>query len=280
LSSIVMIAVLAGALLHAIWNAIIRGASDKSLDTLLILSGAGLLTTFALPFVSVPAAASWPYLGASVLIHVAYFSVVAFTYRDSDLSFAYPVMRGSAPALSAVAVLFIVHESPSFTGWAGILIVSSGIVLLASDSWLAGALKARTLMLPLASAAITVTYTLVDGMGARLSEHPLSYTGWMVLLTAIPFLVWSCIRRGRNVATHMRSRWSLGLVGGACTLVSYSLALWAMAHTSIALVASLRETSVAFGAFIAIVFLGERVGLVRCLSIVLVLIGAIAIGMS
>src|SRR5512143_93583 len=158
-----MAVVLAGALLHAVWNVLVRSAADKFFNTALIVGGAAAWTACWLPFAPSPAAESWPYLAASVLIHVVYFSFVALSYRDADLSFVYPLMRGSAPALSAVFVAFIIHESPSVTGWAGVLLISFGILLLAGDSLRSGSLRLRPTALALANGGVIVVYTLVDG---------------------------------------------------------------------------------------------------------------------
>ena len=275
-----MAVVLFGALLHAVWNALVRAASDKFLNTVLIVGGAGLWTACWLPFAPIPAVESWPYLAASVLIHIAYFSFVALSYRNADLSFVYPIMRGSAPALSAVVVAVVVQESPSPGGWMGVLLVSLGIIVLSADSWRSGSLKFSPTALALTNAGVIVIYTLVDGVGARLSHHPVSYTGWLFLLTAIPLLVASFAKQYRKAAIHLRLNWGKGLIGGACTLGSYGLALWAMTHAPIALVAALRETSVIFGILIAAVFLKEHVSPLRCLSILAVAAGAIAIKMS
>jgi drug/metabolite transporter (DMT)-like permease len=276
----IMAAVLAGALLHAIWNVLVRAASDKFLNTALIVAGAGAVTAGWLPFAPAPAVESWPYLAASVFVHVAYFSFVALSYRDADLSFVYPLMRGSAPALSAVVVALLVHESPSPIGWVGVLLVSAGILLLAGDSWRSGSLRLAPTVVALANGGVIVTYTLIDGVGVRLSGHPVSYTGWMFFLTAFPLLIASFALQGRKAARNIRLNWGKGLVGGACTLSSYALALWAMTHAPIALVAALRETSVVFGTLIAAGFLRERVSPMRYLSILIITAGAIAIKVS
>ena len=275
-----MAVVLAGALMHAVWNVLVRSASDKFLNTSLVVGGAGALTACGLPFAPVPAVESWPYLGASVLIHVAYFSLVALSYRDADLSFVYPLMRGSAPAFSAIFVAILVHESPSPSGWIGVFLVSGGILLLANDSWRSGSLRLTPMVVALANAGVIVTYTLIDGVGVRLSGHPFSYTGWMFFLTAFPLLIASFARKGRGAARNIRLNWGRGLVGGACTLSSYALALWAMTHAPIALVAALRETSVVFGTLIAACFLKESVTPMRYLSVFIITAGAIAIKVS
>lgn len=124
----VMVIVLFAAILHAGWNALIRASSHTFQDTVLIVLGAGVWTAFVLPLVPIPAVESWPYLAGSVLIHVAYFSLAAFSYRSGQLSFVYPLMRGSAPVLTAVAGVWLINESPSLGGWTGLLLISFGVL--------------------------------------------------------------------------------------------------------------------------------------------------------
>jgi drug/metabolite transporter (DMT)-like permease len=275
-----MAAILLGALLHAIWNALIRAGSDKIASTLSIVVGAGLVTASFLPFVPTPAAASWPYLAASVLIHVVYFLLFALSYRNADLSFVYPIMRGAAPAVSAIAVVFILNESPSSLGWVGVLLVCFSIILLTADSWRTGTLRFAPTAIALANAGVIVIYTLVDGVGARSSGNAFSYTGWMILLTAAPVTIACFVKRPQYMAASIRENFTRVFAGGACTFGSYGLALWAMTQAPIALVAALRETSVVFGTIIAATILHEHVSPMRYLAILGVTAGAIAIKVS
>lgn len=272
----VMAIVLFAAALHASWNALVRASSDKFQDTVLIVLGAGVWTALLLPLLPVPALPSWPYLAASVLIHVAYFALVAISYRGGELSFVYPLMRGSAPALSAVAAALLLDESPSPGGWTGVLLISCGILVLAGDAWRSGTMRAAPTLFALVNAGVIVMYTLVDGQGARLSGHALSYTGWMFLLTAPLLLAIAAAGRGPSVLLRIRLGWRRGLLGGACTLASYGLALWAMTRAPIALVAALRETSVVFALIIAAWFLKEPMTRPRVASIFIVCTGAVA----
>lgn len=273
----VMAIVLFAALLHAGWNALVRASADKFLDTVMIVAGAGIWTAVLLPLMPLPATESWPYLAASVLIHVAYFALVAVSYRGGELSFVYPLMRGSAPALTAVGGLLLINESPSAGGWAGVLLISCGVLVLAADSLRSGTFRIAPAAFALTNAGVIVIYTLVDGQGARLSGHAFSYTGWMFLLTAPLLLAIAAAGQGRGIVQRIRRGWRRGLLGGACTLASYGLALWAMTRAPIALVAALRETSVVFAVLLAAVFLKEPVTRVRYVSIVAVCAGAVAI---
>lgn len=276
-----MAVVLFSALLHASWNGLVRAATDKFDNTVLIVVGAGALAACALPWLAFPAAASWPFLAASVLIHTAYFWLVAFAYRGAGLSFVYPIMRGTAPVFSALAVLALLGESPSFGGWIGLLMICGGVTMLAGDAWRVGTLNTGALWSALLNAAVIVLYTVADGQGVRLARGAFAYTGWMFALTGLLLLAGSAAMRSRGgmtgIAQRMRQRWKAMLLGGGCTLGSYALALWAMTRAPIATVAALRETSVIFAAIIAARLLHEPISHRRYLSIATVSVGAIAI---
>lgn len=275
-----MLAILFGAALHATWNAFVRSAPNKFMDTILVLLGMGFWTGCILPFVPFPATASWPYLIASVLIHVVYFSLVVLSYRDAELSFAYPIMRGTAPACSAILAASLLKESPSFIGWVGVLLISCGVVVLSLDSWRSGSLRRAPLFIALSNAGVIVIYTIVDGVGVRLSGNALSYIGWAFFLPIVPIFVALLIRWRGPAASYVRHHVARGMIGGACILGSYGIALWAMTRAPIALVAGLRETSVLFAMVIATLFLGEQISRWRFLSIVTISAGAIAIKLS
>ena len=273
----VMLLVLLGAALHAAWNGLMKGGSDKHLDLVAILTGAALLTLCWLPFLPLPARASWPFLLTSTLIHMVYFTLLALSYRKGDMSLVYPLMRGAAPALTAVGSLMFLTEHPSWGGWVGVSLVSGGALLLACDNRRSAGFQIAPILLALANAATIVLYTLLDGTGARLSEHAFSYTSWGFLLCALLFTPAALLIRRQEAMRHLRKEWRTGFLGGACSLTAYSTALWAMTRAPIASVAALRETSILFGVLIATFLLKERVTRLRFLAAFLVVAGAVAI---
>lgn len=280
MSDRVMAAVLLGALLHAAWNALLRHSSDRTRDVVLVVAAAALLSLPALALLPLTAPPSWPWLAASGAIHVVYFLLVAHAYRHAELSFAYPLMRGLAPAGTAVLAALLLAEWPPAAGWLGVALICGGVLLMAGDSWRSGGLHGRALLFPLATAGTVVIYTVIDGQGARLAGNAFAYNGWLFVLTALPLLLLFVARDGRATTAYLRLHWQRGLLGGFCTLASYGLALWAMTQAPIALVAALRETSVVFGALIAAVWLGERVARLRWIVIGLVCAGAMAIRLA
>ncbi|MCW3054243.1 MAG: integral rane protein [Chthonomonadales bacterium] len=272
-----MLLVLLGASLHATWNALVKGGKDKYLDTVGVLIGATLLTLLYLPFLPLPARASWPYLAASTLVHQAYFTLIALSYRKGDLSLVYPVTRGTAPALTALCSEVILHERLSFAGWAGVLLVSSGVLFLAFDHKRSEGFHLTPILLALANAAVIALYTLSDGQGVRLSGNALSYTSWGFLLCALLFVPVALLIRKQEAVQHFKTEWRKGIIGGGCSLAAYSLALWAMTRAPIASVAALRETSILFGVLIAAFTLKEYVTKMRIVAALLILAGAIVI---
>lgn len=169
-----MLVVLLAAALHAIWNAIIKAGPEKFADTVLVTIGAAIVPGFLLPWIPLPAPSSLPYLAASVVIHFGYFSLVALAYRAGDLSYAYPIMRGVAPLLTALVAGIVIHEPLTAGGKTGILLLS-GILTLTSDSWWSGKVGFAPTAIGLTNAVVISMYTLVDGIGLRLAGKPESY---------------------------------------------------------------------------------------------------------
>jgi drug/metabolite transporter (DMT)-like permease len=276
----ILFPILCSAALHAGWNALVKAGSNRLMDTVLVVTGAGMVTALAVPFLPLPEPACWHYLAGSVLIHLWYFIATSFAYRAGDFGLVYPLTRGSAPALTALAAVALLDEWPSRGGWAGIALISGGALLLVADSRRGGGVRAAAVGLALANASVIVIYTVVDGAGARLSGQPFSYTAWMLLLTSGLLIALALIVGQRQAVRHLAGRWHIGLLGGGCTFTSYALALWAMTHAPIALVAALRETSIVFGVILAAFVLKERVTRLRCLSILSIAAGAITVKVS
>jgi len=279
MSTDVLLLVLLAAFLHASWNAVVKSSPDKFLDIVFVTASAAAICVVAVPFLPLPAASSWPYIVASAAIHVLYFMLIGAAYRSGDMSHAYPLMRGAPPLLVALASGPLIGERLAAGEWSGIVLICAGILglLLASPP---GANKARTTRLALLNAATVAAYTLVDGTGVRLSGHAESYTMWMFALTALPILAWALARRTADALAHLRERWTLLLMGGACTLTAYSLVLWAMTQAPIAMVAALRETAIVFGAAISAWLLHERHGYSRPIAAVVILLGVVTLKLA
>ena len=276
----VTLLVLLAALMHATWNAIAKSSESKLLEITAMAVIGGVLCAAALPFMPLPERESWLWLAASVLIHVVYFLALAGAYRWGDLSQAYPLMRGLAPPLVALFGVLLLDERLTGSMWAGIALISAGILLPFAFRSRNPGTQVRGTVFALANTVVIASYTVVDGYGTRLSAHPVSYCLWLFLLYPWPILAFAWLRHRAGVWTYMRRRWMPCAVGGVLTIASYGIALWAMALAPIAAVAALRETSVIFAAIIGSLFLGEGFGIVRITGAVLVACGIVALRLS
>jgi drug/metabolite transporter (DMT)-like permease len=279
MSTGVMLVVLFAAFLHASWNALVKSSPDKFLDIVFVSGSAAVICAVVLPFVALPDASSWPYIAASTVIHVAYFLLIGAAYRSGDMSHAYPLMRGAPPLIVALASGPLIGERLTMGEWVGVLLICGGILCLLLFTR-AGGDTARTTRIALANAILIALYTLVDGTGARLSGHVASYTMWMFALTALPILGWAFIRRRAAAPGHLRDRWLLMLIGGACSLAGYALVLWAMTRAPIAMVAALRESAILFGTAISIFVLKERYGYSRPVAAIIILLGVVTLKLT
>jgi drug/metabolite transporter (DMT)-like permease len=278
MTTFVFVIVLFAALCHASWNALIKVARDPLSTTTLILCGATVFAIAAIPFVPLPAAPSWPYLVASSFIHLLYFGSLAEAYRTGDLGQVYPIARGAAPLMTAAAGTLIVGEHLNVLAWGGIVALALGVLLLSLRGGRDFAkLDKRAVGFALFTAVTICTYTIVDGVGARLSGHSVSYVLWGFIGICICLLPYALYRNGRTLLSDALQFWPRGLAGGALQVVSYGVALWAMTLAPIAIIASLRETSVLFAALIAVVVLREPFRAVRVAAAVLIVAGLIAI---
>lgn len=271
MSPFVFVVVLAAAFLHATWNAIVKAGGDKFLTTIMVTTAAAVLSAALLPFLRAPAAASWPYAGASALFQIGYFLLVARTYQVADMSQTYPLMRGTAPLLVALVSVFRLGETLSPVAWLGVIGISLGIFSIAVGSNIKGR---NGVYLALVNALVIAAYTLIDGVGVRRSAAPAAYTLWVFLLTGLPLALWALAARRVTFLPYVQRHWRLGIAGGIGTTASYGLALWAMTLAPVAVVAALRETSILFGTLIAGLVLKEPIGARRVISACIIAGGA------
>ncbi len=273
----VVAVVLVGALCHATWNAVVKRGSDTFLSSVLVGAGCGLVAAIALPFLPRPDPASWPLILASAAAQCVYMGLLAAAYRTGDMNQVYPLMRGVAPLLVALASGPLIGEGLTPGRWVGVALICLGVggMALAQPSGPGGSRSA--LVFALVNAGVIAAYTVIDGIGVRRSGHPVSYAFWTFVLTAVPLLLWAGLSRGRAVVSYAVGNWPVIAIGGTGTLLSYTLALWAMSIAPVAVVAALRETAILFATAISAFGLKERVGPARLAATGVIVLGVVAV---
>ena len=277
----VVLIVLCAAMLHASWNAMIKSGGDKAADTALVtIAGAVVALPFLL-WVGPPNRGAWPYLLASLIIHVGYYIALVEAYRHGDLGLTYPIMRGFAPLLVALGSSVFIGEVPSAASWLGIIGITLGVALVGLAHPGEALHHRKALMFAFANAGLIAIYTTVDGVGVRANGGAVRYVLLLFVLDGFlyPALVWwrrSPTARTELVAYATR-RWPVATLGGGASIGAYAIALWAMTRAPVASVAALRETSVLFAALLGTVLLKERFGLQRAIGTAVIVAGVMAL---
>ena len=274
----VVVAVLFGALLHASWNALVKSSTDKALDTALINLLASFLAVPLLMLVGWPPADAWPFIAASIVIHIGYYVALSGAYEHGDLGLTYPLMRGTAPLLVALSASVTLGETLSPMSWAGVVAVSAGVLTLGLGRHAFDSPKA--VRFALVNALIIATYTVVDALGVRATGNAVQYVAALFLLDGWPFALIVFARRNWAVGPYIRKRWPIGLGGAVASIGSYGIALWAMTQAPVATVAALRETSVLFAALLGIWFLKEVLTTRRIVGTCVIVSGVMALRMG
>ncbi len=268
--------------MHACWNTLLKSSPDKNLETALANLFTSLLSIPLLIYFGLPNLLSYPYILLSVLLHVIYFYLVASAYRFGDLNLTYPVMRGLAPIMTLLFGFLLLRESIATEMAIGVLLISSGVILLGLRKTNTSQDHVKALIFACGNAIVIATYTITDGIGVRLSQNAWSYVSLLMFLNGLclaSFTLWQ--RRSSSVLSntilYLKQRGTYPLIGGACIIGSYSLALWAMTQAPISLVAAIRETSVLFAFLFGATYLKESMSFARTLGILGICAGLILI---
>ncbi len=265
--------ILCAAVLHAVWNALVKGSADRLLTLGLINLGHSLVGVVMIVLYLPPAREAWPFIAASTFIHYFYYGFLLVAYRFGDLSQVYPIARGVAPVLVALGAQFFAGEVLPPVAWAGILIIS---VAIAAQTF--GRRGARINAGALAAAVLTgvtiAAYSIADGMGVRASGNPLGYIGWLFALEAVSTVVLLGARWGK-LRDYPVKYYLIGVGGGLISALAYGLAIYAKGLTSLGTVSAIRESSVIIAALIGVVWFGERPWKLRMISVLFVVAGIV-----
>lgn len=276
MSGFALTLVLCAAVLHALWNAIVKAADNRALvfgalSAMNVLTGAVLIALFPAPAVE-----SWPYIAASTLIHYGYYVFLLLAYRLGDFSQVYPISRGLAPILVALGAQGFAGETLPVLAWLGLISVSLGIIVLSLPS---GGIRPNraAAAAAVATGLFIASYTVVDGIGVRLADSPFGYIGWLFLLEFPVIFAVALWQRGKPSA----NRWPairLGLLGGIFAVLAYGIVIYVKVFTPLGAVSAVRESSVIIAALIGALYFGERPWRRRIFAAAIVTTGVVALG--
>jgi drug/metabolite transporter (DMT)-like permease len=266
--------ILSAALLHASWNAILRGGADRLWSITVMCATSAVVALPFLFFLVLPARASWPCIGFSAALQVSYCLFLVRAYREGGLAQVYPIARGTSPLLVTLGAAVIAGERLTPAALGGVALVSLGIMALAFEK---ARPSARSTLSALATGVFVAAYTLTDGVGARLSGNAQSYTAWLFLVQGVAMpLVYLALRGRLTLPLKEAETWK-ALAGGVFGLLSYGVVIWALTLAPMGRVSALRETSILFAVVIGAVFLKEKLTPARLTAALMIAGGAIAL---
>lgn len=262
LSLSITLLILLAALLHAVWNAMVKSNGDRLSMMAFVAGGGSMLMWPVLPFTPFPSWEVWKIILLSLALHTGYKVFLVKAYTHGDMGQVYPLARGLAPAMVTVVGFLFLGEQLPLIATIGIATIIAGIISLAwRKSKGTGSVldNHRGVLYAIGTSCFIAAYTLNDGLGGRVAESASDYVIWLFALDGISITAIALWRRGPALLRPQRD-WLIGLGGGAMSIVAYWLVIWAMSITPLGPVAALRETSVVFGALISGLVLKEGLG--------------------
>jgi drug/metabolite transporter (DMT)-like permease len=264
--------VILSAIAHAVWNAIVKSAGDRTLTMVAIRITGLTLGLAALPFVDWPAAPSWKWLALTAGVQFGYYTLLVRSYDTGDMSVVYPLARGLAPVLTTVAALLVIGEALSPGQMAAVALISLGIVVL---SLRAGASR-TAVCFALATGVSVAAYSFFGGLGVRASSTVLGFQAFLEIVNGVGVVGYALLTRRAALAAYGRRYGPVGLMAGVMSVIGFLAYLAAARSLPLGPVTALRETSAIFGTVIGAVVLKEAFGLRRIAASALV-VGGIAL---
>lgn len=270
----IIVVVLFAALLHATWNFLVKHSVDAYQGMTSVVLGRvpfGLAVLFLVPSIS---SSSLVYVVIGAILHTGYQLFLLNSYRFGDLSQVYPMARGGAPLIVASISLLFLGVSYDALELVALIIIGGGIVSLAfAGNKSSTENRYTSAILAIITGFFIAGYSLVDGLGAREAGTALGYYGLVTVINAVIYgIVVSRIRPGL-VTEVARSNLPTSLLSGGCSYLAYALIVWAFTKAPIALVASLRETSIIFALLFGLLFLKERLSVLKAIAILFTVVG-------
>jgi len=271
----VFVIVLFAAALHASWNAVVKSTGDKVVSMTAVTLGHAPLALAAMPFVPAPAPQSWPYLAASIVVHTAYQLSLMKAYRLGEFTQVYPIARGSGPAIVTVISVAFLGVFLFKSHLLAVGLICAGIFCLGLMRQHNGLRNPSAVFAALLTGVFIASYSLLDGLGARMAGTAIGFIAWLTVINALVFaLLIGIINRGALIRVFTEGKRTM-LIGGGASVGAYMLVVWAMTQAPIALVPALRETSTIFALFIGVVFLKESLTKVKIFATLLTLCGVL-----
>ena len=271
----IFLIVILAAFLHAIWNAMVKREDDKYFSLTAIVLGhvpISIVVIFLTPTLSIQ---SIPYIFASAIFLAGYEWCLLSAYRLEDYTKVYPIARGTAPIFIVILSLLFLNINISKSELIGILVISFGIIILGFQ-YIKTFKNYSAMIYAIATGIFISCYSISDGFGGNLSNSPLNYTAWLMILNAIFFSILLKIMNMPTVPLKVLNKGKkIFFIGGTLSYIVYGTIVWAFTQAPVPLVAALRETSIIFALLIGTFFLKEKFTLLKVIATFIIFFGVV-----
>ena len=271
----VFFAIIFAALLHAIWNAMVKKGDDKYISLTAVVLGHIPISIVVIFFTPILSFQSIPYIFISAIFLSGYEWCLLSAYRLEDYTKVYPIARGTAPIFIVVLSLFLFNVNISKFELMGILVISFGVIILGFQN-IKTFKNYSALVYALGTGFFISCYSISDGYGGRMSMSPLNYTAWLMILNAVIFSILLTIMNKPGVVKGVfREGKKIFFIGGTLSYTVYATIVWAFTQASVPTVAALRETSIIFALLIGFFVLKEKFTLLKTVAVLTIFFGVV-----
>lgn len=273
----IFIAVLLAAALHATWNAFAKSANDKITGMTAIAIGGIPPAVIILAIAPTPNPDAIPWLIGSMVIHIAYQIALIQSYKIGEYTLVYPIARGSAPVWVVGVSIIALDTQLTIKHIIAIALVCAAILMLAVNQ---NNKNTKAIIAALITGGLIATYSILDGLGARAAQTAFGYLAWMHIIDGIVLLVGVRAVKPNIIKDVFQYEQKAFWIGGTASVVAYGIVIWAMLYAPIAIVVALREVSVIFALAIGVVFLKEKLNIIKIVAVIVALAGVVMLRMT
>ena len=276
----VFAAALLSALLHVCWNSLAKASSAPRDLPIGISLATSSLCVLAVPFVSLPPAASLPWILASTICNVVFLHALTEAYARSEFGVAYAIVRAVVPPVMFVVGWLFLKEPGRFGAGVGLAFVIASLVLFACARRQFWEVKGYGLSASIVAGLALAFALLFDVKGIRTGgsgfANLMRYSVASSLATATALTIMASFKRTNSIEP-IRGNIKLCYVGASLLLLSYVSGMWAYSQGPIGLVAPLRESGILFGGIVGVVVLRERISRLQWVAMMLATVGIILV---
>ena len=217
---------------------------------------------------------------ASSLLHFFYQVFLLNAYRYGELSEIYPIARGLSPLIILIVSFLFFYEEISKQEIFAIFLISFSLIIYGLKQFLLKQSEVKGFVLAIITGFFIASYSLVDGYGARVTQNPVGFYSVTTIVNGFIFYVFARWKEKEILKRIILSGKMYFFIGGTASYVAYGIVVWACLYLPIAVVSSLRETSILFAVLLGVFFLKEKINLTKSLLILGLFFGVIILRLN